>query len=664
MKFNFTFILLFTFILFTVSFCNAQGEESVPQTPAGEDTLNTGEEPVYEDVITLEGHNAEVTCVTFSPPWYEFTKEKLAALKDLLSPDKFEFLEKFKEETFTRLYVVSELENYKKDGSPEEGFTEEEIKTVLDNTFNAGKGFLTSGSQDATVRLWDIENKKEIASLVSMDQGDWAVVTPEGFFDGTPRGIRLIRWRINDELFLLEQFFNDFYHPGLLADIYSQDKPKIFPEILRDRGEFKRAELNIATIDRRLPEVTIKGYEQVNEREVKITVHVEEAPPNQEYPDKGSGIKDVRLFRNGLLVYYWPGEQKPGDLPPCTVPITAEENEFIAYAFNDANVKSIDSEPLSVTGASSLKGEPVAYILAIGNNDYAGPYQDLKYAVDDAKALSEELKTNLPKNITQKREITPCENATRETILKELIRIVNIAKPEDTVIIIYSGHGEIRTIDEQNRFFIIPSDFAPDKKVNDITDEDFIKDGISDTDLEAIFVGNKGVLEEKGLLDYYGGEEVQALQAENIALILDCCHSGQALEAEEWRVGPMNSRGLAQLAWEKGMEILTASQSDQFAWESKEEKHGLLTSALLDGFKEASYEEEKNLLPARIWLDYAVEEVPRIAEEGQYKGKGLIWTEQEEDESGGETLKYQTPRVFHKREGGGEWPVAEKLLNP
>ena len=38
------------------------------------------------------------------------------------------------------------------------------------------------------------------------------------------------------------------------------------------------------------------------------------------------------------------------------------------------------------------------------------------------------------------------------------------------------------------------------------------------------------------------------------------CNSGQALEAKEKRRGPMNTRGLAQLAYEKGMYVLTAAQ--------------------------------------------------------------------------------------------------------
>jgi formate-dependent phosphoribosylglycinamide formyltransferase (GAR transformylase) len=42
---------------------------------------------------------------------------------------------------------------------------------------------------------------------------------------------------------------------------------------------------------------------------------------------------------------------------------------------------------------------------------------------------------------------------------------------------------------------------------------------------------------------------VEGLDASRVVMIIDACNSGQALEAEERRRGPMNSKGLAQLAY-------------------------------------------------------------------------------------------------------------------
>lgn len=106
--------------------------------------------------------------------------------------------------------------------------------------------------------------------------------------------------------------------------------------------------------------------------------------------------------------------------------------------------------------------------------------------------------------------------------------------------------------------------------------------GISDRELQDLFIGDTGKSKDPSKPDTATG-----LKAQHIALILDACHSGQVLEADEWRTGPMNSRSLAQLAWEKGIEVITASQSNQYAKELKNLQHGPLTYYLLNGFNEA-----------------------------------------------------------------------------
>ena len=76
-------------------------------------------------------------------------------------------------------------------------------------------------------------------------------------------------------------------------------------------------------------------------------------------------------------------------------------------------------------------------------------------------------------------------------------------------------------------------------------------------------------------------------------MVIDACNSGQVLEAEEKRRGPMNSKGLAQLAYEKGMYILTAAQSYQAALEAAQLGHGYLTFALVEeGLKSAAADTE------------------------------------------------------------------------
>jgi hypothetical protein len=60
-------------------------------------------------------------------------------------------------------------------------------------------------------------------------------------FDGSPDSWNKIIWRFNNNTFSyapVEAFFNDFYYPGLLAEIFAGRSPKRLPDISkRDRRQ-------------------------------------------------------------------------------------------------------------------------------------------------------------------------------------------------------------------------------------------------------------------------------------------------------------------------------------------------------------------------------------------------------------------------------------------
>src|SRR5207248_6093085 len=152
-------------------------------------------------------------------------------------------------------------------------------------------------------------------------------------------------------------------------------------------------------------------------------------------------------------------------------------------------------------------------------------------------------------------------------------------------------------------------------------------------------------------------EAIEPIYAGHFLLVIDTANSGQVLEAEEKRLGPMNSKGLAQLAYEKGMYILTASQSYQAALESAQLGHGLLTYALVEeGLKTAAADNEPKdgVLSAREWLDFATERVPQMQEEKMKESRGLglgiAFTEGEQKIVDPEKRSVQRPRVFYRRE--------------
>ncbi len=382
-----------------------------------------------------------------------------------------------------------------------------------------------------------------------------------------------------------------------------------------------------------LPGIAAGG--EISTRDVTVKVHVTKAP---------AGARDLRLFRNGSLVKIWHGDAMQAGNFEVTVPIVAGNNRFTAYVFNKDNVKSTDASA-NVVGAASLNRKGVAHVLAIGIDEYVNPDYNLRYAVADARSFSADVKAQLERlNRFDRVDVTLVTNtdATKANILKAITDLSARAQPEDDVLVFVASHGTAAA----DRFYVIPSDLGYMGKRTELDEksvETILAHSLSDQELEQAF---------------------EPMNAGRLLLVIDACNSGQALEAEEKRRGPMNSKGLAQLAYEKGMYVLTASQSFQAAQEVSQLGHGLLTYALVtEGLDKGAADTtpKDGKVIAREWLDYATNRVPLIQiekmDEARKLGRSLRFGAAPRGDS--DTDGAQHPRVFYRRElDDAVWIVA------
>jgi WD40 repeat protein len=521
-------------------------------------------------------------------------------------------------------------------------------------------------TSDGRISFVDFETGRELASFSNLGdnwlgaEGSWLVTTPEGFFDGAPRAWKEVFWRFNNDTFdfgALELYFNDFFHPNLLRDALAGRAPK--PPIGRKLEE----------IDRRQPQVefrsingkSLSNYEPpemnrptTDQRIARLVLQVTDnvAEKKQVSHPESCGAFDLRLFRNGSLVKVWHGDAfNLGAAEGCEqvpqsdqtqarqvrcqadAPVVAGINRFTGYVFNSSKVKSSDAH-VTLNGAESLKRSSTLYVLAIGVGKYASAAFNLSYSAADAREFAAEFQLQQERIGSYQRvevRLLLDQDAKKANILAQLKTLRAKIQPEDALVVYFSGHGASR----DDRYYLIPHDLGYSVSRRVLNTEErttILAHSISDLDLESAF---------------------QDIDAGRILLIIDSCHSGQALEAEQDRVGPMNSRGLAQLAYEKGMYVLTASQAVELAFESSRLKHSYLTYALVqEGLKSRLQEADENgdgEVRLKEWLDYAVQRVPEmrageIEQIVRSKNKSLDMVENAEQG------KVQTPRVFYRTE--------------
>jgi len=519
---------------------------------------------------------------------------------------------------------------------------EENSDSVNGVAFTKDGRVIVSGNDDGSITVWDSASGALKATMVSMpNSDDWLVTTPDGLFDGSPESWNLMLWRFDTSTFNVlpvESFFNEFYYPGILADVISDKDPKA-PE-------------EIAEKDRRQPRVALKagnGESSFTTRTIDIELQVTGVPADKDHA-LDSGARDLRLFRNGLLVKTWAGDVlQKGNARTfrTTIQIVAGENRISAYAFNKDNIKSLDATVL-VNGADNLKRQGAVNLLVIGVERYENPQYNLKYPVVDATAMGTQLRSEQEQlgiyNPIVTIPLTDAQ-ATKQNILTAIARLagnktgplladapkilssINAAQPEDAVIIYFSGHGTA----VGDHFYLIPHDIGykgSREKLDPASWKTILGHSVSDEELV---------------------EALKPIDAGQLLLIIDACNSGQALESSEKRRGPMNTKGLAQLAYEKGMYVLTASQSIEVAFEADALKHSYLAYALIEeGLKKraADSNHDGNIF-LQEWFEYANERVPEIRKTRYRGSKELV--EDEVDEQ-----KVQRPRVFYTRESGAK----------
>jgi len=506
--------------------------------------------------------------------------------------------------------------------------------------------------------VWNLQTGELVATLLSLTtSADWLVISPNGLFDGSPRGWQRILWRFQGNTFSVapvEVFFREYYHPGLLAEILA--------------GKLPQPSREISQVDRRQPqlELSLSGMPAGEDpsssaRSVTVGIKVQEAPADSTHRD-GSGVRDARLFRNGSLVKIWHGDLLTNGSSEttleATIPVIAGEQRLVAYAFNRENVKSADTE-ITLAGAEDLKRPGVAYILAVGINEYADPHLNLNYAVNDARAFSDELQAQQLRigSFADIRVVRLAnQEATKANILQALARLagsqdrppiepvpdelskIEPAQPEDAIFIFFAGHGAAPG-NESSRFYLIAHDFQTqaDGGVERRAPNDVIPGAINDLELASL---------------------IEKIDAAYIVLVIDACQSGKTLEADDPRQGPMNSKGLAQLAYEKGMYILAAAQGNEAALELSQYGHGLLTYALVEeGLKQgkADYAPKDGQILLREWLDYTTIRLPELQVDGMQRMAALGRDVSIIDGANSRGVEpserdVQRPRVFYRRE--------------
>jgi len=442
--------------------------------------------------------------------------------------------------------------------------------------------FVISGSGDGSVRLWNMQTGDEIARFISFSDGEWVVITPEGYFNASKNGAKHVNVRVGNKVFSIDQFYSQFYRPEIVQLALAGQKlpsKKTFTDIAHNNPA--------PFIDILSPRAGSVFEKDSLELVLKVT-------------DNGGGIGNINIYLNGSQVS---NETRAIKIKAKAsqnkkvfsfdIPLNFGQNEITVIAFNKDG--SMESRPAKINVISKLTlQKPNLHAIVIGINEYKNKSISLKYAVSDAQIFSESLKYStkpLFENIYVKL-LTTLEETSKEKIKDAFKEVSKTVKPNDLFVFYDASHGLIDIVDDKEQYYLITSNvlLLSSRRIN--------KDALSQTELIRL---------------------VGSIPAQKKLIILDTCHAGKGgkeitLALLAGTRGLTESTAIKLLQRAVGSNVFSASSDTQAALEGYQ-GHGLFTYALVKGLTGAADIDGDGFIKIYELADYVEEQVVILSEE-------------------------------------------------
>jgi WD40 repeat protein len=499
--------------------------------------------------------------------------------------------------------------------------------------FSPDGRLLYSTSNRNKILVYDVPSGKQIGSLVTFGDSDWAVVTPDGFFDATEGAQHLMHFVVPSEqgyeTISLDQL-KRYYVPGLLSQIVD--------------GRFRS----------RQNDFTVTLFPAVN---------LEQPMPNEstisaELTDRGGGIGRVEVRANGSEVYADArnvqkatdgpsGAKLKIDIPHERLKVGSNSVEVIAWNA-EGNVRSVPhiitldlaANGLITRGASydskqaaKKPSEINFYAIISGISDYAGDGLDLRYAAKDAEDITKALSLAARKYFcaNEMAEKKPCtrvhirllstksdKNAqfgglpdvpdfqrldpVKTSYTTAFAETAKKAGPDDVVFFYFSGHATS----------IISDDAVKDSGFADT----YVYATRDATTLDRAVLTNRSERERTAVSSLELAEWLSNIKAQKKVLILDTCAAGAAqndLVAQARSVDALQVRSIDRLQERTGFYVLMGSAADAVSYEANEYRQGLLTYTLLEGMTLSSTLSDGGFLDVEKWFGFSEDKVEDLA---------------------------------------------------
>lgn len=440
------------------------------------------------------------------------------------------------------------------------------------------------------IRFWSADKQAPIASVYLWSNGQWAVVSPDGRFDGSDGGrVSGLSWIISGQRVGLDQFSATYYSPGLLRSMLGLDQE--------------------AKGDVPLPDVAPLPTATIERAGTRLKVAVR---------NNGGGVGRVEIFVRGVRVR----EIRPADveaaqqlididleapeirdrLPGIPLDRVAESITILATA-RDELIRA------RLSGSAGIEDvvptvAPKFFALVVGC-DYPGTGYELAYPSADCRSIAAALESTakaLPfaqvdvQLIWLSKSGSSAARPTKRAILDAIGAMKAKVGAGDVFVLYLSGHGAARAGGKPGYYYLTSE--APRVRTTIESDPLAPSYTISGDELaEAL---------------------ANSVYADKRLVILDTCAAGAAEQRLARDVDVETAQEIRRFHERSGSYLLAGAAENALSFESPALEHGLMTYALLEAIqaidpaatREGS--DRRRYLDVERWLAFAEDRVPAL----------------------------------------------------
>lgn len=429
-------------------------------------------------------------------------------------------------------------------------------------------------SWDGSIKIWNIDELEESASLYLFNQRDFLWLNPKKYYFSSKGALENVAFAYDHHVYPFDQFDVKYNRPDLIygdlpfvEDFAVEEMKKAYYKRLKKLGikvEDIKISSDLPILKAEIPENTVVMTPTIpikleanhpSNPILEIKVLVNGVPLNDEIPSFDKTSKKVKMEIN--------------------IPLTSGENYIECFAVNSAGVKSL-KEAFTIENKMKMK-KPDLYIATIGVSNYAQSDFNLNYAAKDSKDFIQQFeKCKLYKNV---HTLNLYDSMATLKNIKNIKDFVSKASYDDVVILFAAGHG---VLDNNLDYFFANYDM------------DFYSPSTTGVPYETL----------AGLLEH--------TKSRKKMLLLDACHSGEVdkdevavseevVEKEEdmdFRVvgnsiknksgKEISSFQLSKMLFadtreSNGSTVISSASGTEYAIEGKSWNNGVFTYSFLEG---------------------------------------------------------------------------------